>query len=69
MNDQNLDVISPIQYKDTLLLPIKKEITKLFGNKEIQFQILVKDNKIIIESSRTLELPNTVPSQEASIVK
>ena len=54
MKDQILDSISPIRYKDTLLIPISKEIKNLFGEKEIKFQILVKDNKIILESPKIL---------------
>ena len=45
-----LDVVTPIQFKDTLLIPIKADITKLFGTNKIQFQISIKENKIIIES-------------------
>jgi len=49
-----LDEITPIQFKDTLLIPIKSDITKLFGTNKIQFQILIKDKKIVIESPKIL---------------
>ena len=49
-----LDEITPIQFKDTLLIPIKADITKLFGTNKIQFQISIKDKKIVIESPKIL---------------
>jgi len=49
-----LDETTPIQFKDTLLIPIKADITKLFGTNKIKFQISIKDNKIIIESPKIL---------------
>jgi len=54
-----LDVITPIPFKDTLLIPIKADISKLFDTDKIQFQISIKDNKIKIESqeiSKDLEI-------------
>ena len=32
MNDQILDVVMPIQFKNTLLIPIKADVEKLFSN-------------------------------------
>jgi len=55
LKDQNLDGVTPIQFKDHWLIPIRKEIKKLFGEKEIEFLISVKANKIIIESPTILE--------------
>ena len=49
-----LDELTPIQFKDALLIPIKADIVKLFGTNKIKFQILIKDNKIIIESPEIL---------------
>ena len=54
MKDQVLDSISPIQYKDTFLIPITRNIQKLFENEKIKFQISIKDNKIILESPKIL---------------
>jgi len=56
-----LDIVTPIQFKDTLLIPIKADITKLFGTKQIQFQISIKNKKIVFESqeiSQDLEIQN-----------
>ena len=50
----NLDIVTPIQFNDTLLIPIKTDITKLFGTNQVKFQISIKDNKIIIESPKIL---------------
>jgi len=49
-----LDDIIPIQFNDTLLIPIKSNITKLFGTDKIKFQISIKDKKIVIESPKIL---------------
>ena len=54
MNDQILDAAAVIPFRDTLLIPIKADITKLFGTNQIKFQISIKDNKIIIESPKIL---------------
>ena len=54
MNDQALDAAVAIPFRDTLLIPIKADIEKLFGTNKIQFQISIKDNKIIIESPKIL---------------
>ena len=50
----NLDKVTPIQFKDTLLIPIKSDIVKLFGTNKIQFQISIKDKKMVIESPKIL---------------
>ncbi len=59
MKDKILDIISPIKFKDTLLIPVKADILKLFGTNEIQFQTIIKENKLIFESqeiSQDLEI-------------
>jgi len=51
MNDQTLDGATIIPFNnDISLIPIKINTEKLFGKKDIKFQISIKDNKIIIES-------------------
>ena len=54
MIDQDLDPISPVKINDALLFTIKADILKLFKNKEIEFQIKVRNNKLIIESPEIL---------------
>jgi len=54
MSDKMLDVVSPIQFKQTLLIPIKINVKKLFGKNKIKFQISIKDSKLIIESPKIL---------------
>ena len=54
-----LDVVTQIQFKDTLLIPIKADIVKLFGINQIQFQLSFKNKKIVFESqeiSQDLEI-------------
>jgi len=44
-----------------LLIPIKADITKLFGTNQIQFQLSFKNKKIVFESqeiSQDLEIQN-----------
>lgn len=50
MKDHTLDIVTPIQFRDTSLIPIKINLEQLFGTNQIQFQIYIKENKIIIES-------------------
>ena len=62
----NLDKVTPIQFKDTFLIPIKSDIVKLFGTNQIKFQISIKDNKIIIESPKILA---NLDNQDKHLVK
>lgn len=50
MNDRILDIAIPIQYKEILLIPITKNILKLFETSRIKFQITIKNNRLILES-------------------
>ena len=52
--DKILDTVTPIKFKDTFLIPIKADISKLFGTDKIQFQISIKDNAIVLESPKIL---------------
>ena len=63
-----LDVVTPIQFKDTLLIPIKVDIVKLFGSNKIKFQISIKDKKIVLESPKilaSLDIQESIPVLEA----
>ena len=66
--DKQLDTVTPIKFKDTFLIPIKADISKLFGTDKIQFQISIKDEKMIIESPKilaNLDIQESIPVQEA----
>ena len=68
MNDQILDKVTSIQFKDTLLIPIKANVIKLFGTNKVEFQISMKDKKIVFESqeiSQDLEIQDNHLVQEA----
>ena len=54
MDNQSLDAVDAIPLNGVWLIPIKSDITKLFGTNQIKFQISIKDNKIIIESPKFL---------------
>lgn len=63
-----LDSTAAIQFKDIFLIPIKSDISKLFGTNQIKFQIYIKDNKIIIESpeiTTPLEIHESPQAMEA----
>ncbi|GEM_PF-4241696 len=49
-----LDKTTSIQINDAVLIPLKANITKLFGTNKIEFQMSIKDNKIILESPKIL---------------
>ena len=54
MQDRPLDFITPIQFKQVLLIPVKVNLEKLFGKNQIEFQISIKNKKIVIESPEIL---------------
>ncbi|MEK0338232.1 MAG: hypothetical protein QQN41_12440 [Nitrosopumilus sp.] len=63
-----LDNVTAIKFKNTFLIPIKSDISKLFGTDKIQFQISIKDKKIVIESPKILadmDIQNSIPGKEA----
>ena len=63
-----LDPVSPIQINKNFIIPIKADIVKLFGTNKVEFQIYIKDNKIIIESpeiSTALEIHESPLHMEA----
>ena len=63
-----LDAVAPIQLDGVALIPIKADITKLFGTDKIKFQIYIKDRKIVIESqeiSKDLEIQDRHLEPEA----
>ena len=67
MTDHILDTVTAIQFKQTLLIPIKINVKKLFGKNQIKFQILIKDNKLIFESPKilpNLDFQDNTPLQE-----
>ena len=65
---QELENVTPIKCKTPFLTPINSNITKLFGTNKIQFQISIKDKKIVIESPKILadmDIQNSIPGKEA----
>jgi len=72
MNDQTLDAVALIPFNnDISLIPIKADITKLFGTNQIQFQLSFKNKKIVIESqeiSQDLEIQDRPIASEATHV-
>ena len=55
MKDQTLDATPIIKFKDSWVIPIKADISKLFGTDQIEFQISIKNNSIVLESPKILE--------------
>jgi len=52
-SNQMLDSVTPIQLNNKFIIPVNADIKKLFG-KNTEFQIYIKENKIIIESPKIL---------------
>ncbi len=68
MDNQSLDAVDAIPLNGVWLIPIKADITKLFGTNKIQFKFSIKDNKIIIESPKIfadMDIQNSIPGKEA----
>lgn len=64
MMNNKLDLVSAIPFRDSFLIPIKSDISKLFGTKKIEFQISLKDDKIIIESPKILAIQDFQDRQQ-----
>ena len=67
MIDQNLGGTTTIPFKGSLLIVITANAKKLFGTNEIQFQIKIKNNKLILESPEILAdlgLQDNIPESE-----
>jgi len=66
-----LDTVTAIPIDGVWLIPLKADITKLFGTKNVQFRISIKDRRIKIESpeiSQDLEIQNNPLAAETMIV-
>ena len=46
MKNTQLDIIESYPYKDYILIPIQKEVSKLFESNKIQFQMSIIDNEL-----------------------
>ena len=55
MKMTKLDSVSAVPFLNYYLIPIKSDIGKLFEPGNIEFQISIKDEKLVIESPRILE--------------
>ena len=69
--DKQLDIVTAIKFKDTFLIPIKSDISKLFGTDKIQFQISIKNNVVVLESPQILadlDIQDVHHAQETTII-
>lgn len=48
------DKTTAVPFNKSFLIPIKADIEKLFESKKIEFQISIKDEKLVIESPKIL---------------
>ena len=71
MINHTLDRVSPLPFNDMLLIPIRKEIKNLFGKNEIEFQIFIKNNRMIIQSPEILPAldfeDNPLPQEKLNV--
>ena len=52
MKDTQLDIIESYPYKDFIIIPIRKEVSKLFDSEKISFQCAIIDDELILTSPK-----------------
>ncbi len=52
MKDTQLDIIETHPYKEFIIIPIRKEVSKLFDSEKISFQCAIIDDKLILTSPK-----------------
>ena len=52
MKDQELDKIEPIRMGNKLLYPIDSEISEIFENGDLTAQLMIKDNRLVIQGPK-----------------
>ena len=52
MKNIQLDEIESYPYKEFIIIPIRKEVSKLFDSEKISFQCAIIDNKLILTSPK-----------------
>jgi len=52
MKNIQLDIIESYPYKEFIIIPIRKEVSKLFGSQKISFQVAIIDDKLILTSPK-----------------
>jgi len=52
MKDVELDIIESYPYKEFIIIPIRKEVSKLFDSQKISFQSAIVNNKLILTSPK-----------------
>jgi len=66
MKDQELDKIEPIRMGNKLLYPVEYRILELFENGDSTAQIMIKDNRLVIQGPKLRLDPGLgTPSKEA----
>jgi len=67
MEDQELDIIEPIRIGNKLLYPVEYRISELFENSDPTAQLMIKDNRLVIQGPKLRLDPGHVnhPSKEA----
>jgi len=53
MKNIQLDEIESYPYKEFIIIPIRKEVSKLFDSQKISFQLAIIDDKLILTSPKT----------------
>jgi len=52
MKDVELDIIESYPYKEFIIIPIRKEVSKLFDSQKISFQSAIINDKLILTSPK-----------------
>jgi len=52
MKNIQLDIIETYPYKEFIIIPIRKEVSKLFDSEKISFQSAIIDDRLILTSPK-----------------
>jgi len=52
MKNIQLDIIESYPYKEFIIIPIRKEVSKLFDSQKIPFQVAIINDELILTSPK-----------------
>ncbi len=52
MKNIQLDIIESYSYKEFIIIPIRKEVSKLFDSEKIPFQVAIINDELILTSPK-----------------
>ena len=52
MKDAQLDIIKSYPYKESIIITIRRDVSKLFDSEKIPFQVAIIDDRLILTSQK-----------------